>query len=71
MTEPIQPADSLPANRAFVVQFYPATTEGKVRFQGRVEHIASGRARYFSSQQELEQELWKILDRLSTTAVLE
>ena len=55
-----QPNNSLPANRAFVIQFRPAGPEGSTRFEGRVEHLASGRAEYFSSQEELG----KILDQL-------
>lgn len=43
----------LPARRALVVQCRPAMSDGSVAFQGRVEHIASGRAEYFSDEQEL------------------
>lgn len=52
--------DTLPANRAFVIQFRPADLEGGTRFEGRIEHLASGRAEYFSSHEEL----CKLLDQL-------
>lgn len=55
-----QSKDALPANRAFVIQFRPADAEGDTRFEGRIEHLASGRAEYFSSHEEL----WKLLDQL-------
>ena len=60
MGERTQSNDTLPANRAFVIQFRPADSKGGTRFDGRIEHLASGRAEYFSSQEEL----WKILDQL-------
>ena len=43
----------LPTNRAFVVQFYQAEKDGGVSFEGRAEHLDSGRAEYFSSQESL------------------
>ena len=60
MGERTQSNDTLPADRAFVIQFRPAGPEGGTRFEGRIEHLSSGRAEYFSSQEEL----WKILDQL-------
>jgi hypothetical protein len=51
----------LPARRALVVQFRPAMPDGGVAFQGRVEHIASGRAEYFSSELELRKVLVDLL----------
>jgi len=59
-----QTMSSLPANRAFIIQFRPAATDGATRFEGRVEHLASGHAKYFSSQAEL----LKIVDDLLLTA---
>ncbi len=53
--------NSLPAKRALVVQFRPAMPDGSVAFQGRVEHIASGRAEYFSDEQELLRVFVKLL----------
>jgi hypothetical protein len=53
--------NSLPAKRALVVQFRPAMPDGGVAFQGRVEHIASGRAEYFSDEQELRKAFTKLL----------
>lgn len=65
MDEQIEPSttapSSLPANRALVVQFGPALPDGSVTFQGRVEHIASGRAEYFSNEQELRKVCLKLL----------
>ena len=51
----------LPANRALVLQFGPAMPDGRVSFRGRVEHIASGRAEFFSSEQELRKVLAELL----------
>jgi len=51
----------LPANRAFVVQFRPAMPDGTASFQGRVEHIASGQAEFFWSEQELRNAFTKLL----------
>ena len=52
--------NTLPANRAFVIQFRPADEEGKVRCEGRIEHLASGYAEFFKSHDEL----WAIIDHL-------
>ena len=60
MGERTQSKHSLPANRAFVIQFRPADPEGDTRFEGRIEHLASGRAEYFSSHEELR----KLFDQL-------
>ena len=60
MGERTQSNDTLPANRAFVIQFRPADPEGGTRFEGRIEHLTSGCVEYFSSPEEL----WKILDQL-------
>jgi len=51
----------LPAKRALVVQFRPAMPDGSFAFQGRVEHIASGRAEYVSDEQELLRVFVKLL----------
>lgn len=51
-----QPAPNtlaLPANRAFVVQFRAITTENKDIFQGRIEHLASGKVENFRTEVEL------------------
>jgi hypothetical protein len=39
--------------RAFVVQFRAETDVAASRFQGRVEHVASGRVEHFQSLDEL------------------
>jgi hypothetical protein len=46
-----QPA--LPANRAFVVQFRAQPPEGSPTYDGRVEHLVSGREARFHSLKEL------------------
>ena len=55
--------NALPANRALVVQFRPAMADGSLLSQGRVEHIASGRAEYFSNEQELLSSCAKLLSQ--------
>jgi len=60
MDERTQSKHTLPANRAFVIQFRPADPEGGARLEGRIEHLASGRAEYFSSHEELR----KLFDQL-------
>ena len=60
MGERTQSNNTLPADRAFVIQFRPADPQGGTRFEGRIEHLTSGRAEYFSSPEEL----WKILGQL-------
>jgi hypothetical protein len=44
---------SLPANRAFVVQFHADAQPGKGQFRGRVEHIVSYQSAHFASVEEL------------------
>ncbi len=58
---PKQIPSHLPAKRALVVQFRPEMPDGSVAFQGRVEHIASGRAEYFSNERELLRVFVKLL----------
>jgi len=60
MGKQTQSNESLPVDRAFVVQFRPAHAEGVTRFEGRIEHLASGRVEYFSSHEELR----TLLDQL-------
>jgi hypothetical protein len=48
---PSQP--SLSTSKAFVVQFRSNTNVQQGRFEGRVEHVASGEAIHFHSQEEL------------------
>ena len=52
--------NTLPANRAFVIQFRPADEAGKLCFEGRIEHLTSGNAEFFTSMDEL----WAIIDHL-------
>ena len=58
---PMVVAGALPARRALVVQFCPAMPDGSFAFQGRVEHIASGRAEHFSDEQELRKAFTELL----------
>ncbi len=44
---------SLPAKRAFVVQFHAEAQVEHEHFQGRVEHLVSGQAAHFESLEEL------------------
>ena len=60
---PKQNSSPFPARRALVVQFRPAMPDGSVAFQGRVEHIASGRAEYFSDEQELRNAFANLLSQ--------
>jgi hypothetical protein len=48
MMKPNDGSNSLPPDHAFVVQLH-AAGEGGVCFTGRVEHVQSGRARWFES----------------------
>ena len=63
MDRPKTTHSSLPAKRALVVQFGPALPDGSFVFQGRVEHIASGRAKHFSDEQELQKAFTKLLSQ--------
>jgi hypothetical protein len=64
LNEPMKTAPNpLPARRALVLQFGPAMPDGSLSFQGRVEHIASGRAECFSSEQELRKVLVELLSQ--------
>jgi hypothetical protein len=43
----------LPTNRAFVVQFKSSPADSENGLEGRIEHIATGNANYFTSADEL------------------
>jgi hypothetical protein len=51
---------SLPANRAFVIQLQVNSDVSRVAHRGRVEHLASGRAKHFPD----EHELWAFIDNV-------
>ena len=53
--EPTEHRPTLPFSHAFVVQLRPATPRDGTTSFGRVEHIDSGRSRWFRSWQELEE----------------
>jgi hypothetical protein len=59
--QPTPDTRSLPANRSFVVQFRAVTVENKDVYQGRIEHLASGKAENFSSEQELHDIVKRLL----------
>ena len=44
---------SLPSNRAFVVQFRLPAAGKPMVWEGRVEHVMSGQAQRFQSQEQL------------------
>ena len=44
---------SLPARRAFVVQFYAEVQVEQGHFRGRVEHLVSRQATHFESLEDL------------------
>lgn len=44
---------SLPARRAFVVQFHAEARVERGHFKGRVEHVVSHQAMHFESLEEL------------------
>ena len=48
-----QSQPSLPANRAFVVQFRPQPNEVLPQYAGRAEHLVSGQVARFHSSEEL------------------
>ena len=56
----------LPTQRAFVVQFVaePAAQQGS--FEGRVEHVMSGQAQRFHTQDELLTFMERVLMTLNT-----
>ena len=56
-----QPPAALPTNCAFVVQFRAQPPEAPVCWEGRVEHLVSGRVGRFHSAEELLAFLARIL----------
>ena len=59
---------TLPAWKAFVVQFSQETVAHTENFAGRVEHLSSGRRAGFRSRQELLAVLERLLDELEDTS---
>jgi hypothetical protein len=53
----------LPANRAFVIQFYSSCSTENSIFKGRLEHLTSGEAKKFSSKKELYNILEQVLSQ--------
>ena len=56
-----QSQPSLPANRAFVVQFRAQPTGAPLGWEGHVEHVVSGQATHFHSVEELLAFLARVL----------
>jgi hypothetical protein len=54
---------SLPTNLAFVIQLQASSGVSKDVHRGRVEHLASGRAKRFPD----EDELWAFIDSVLAT----
>jgi hypothetical protein len=55
---------SLPAWKAFVVQFSEHAEPRRGTYSGRVEHLSSGRRARFDSEQELLAVLAKLVEEL-------
>ena len=53
---------SLPSNRAFIVQFRLPSESKPMTWEGRVEHVISGQAQRFQSQEQL----WAFITRVLT-----
>jgi hypothetical protein len=53
---------SLPSNRAFIVQFRLPSESKPMAWEGRVEHVISGQAQRFQSQEQL----WAFITRVLT-----
>lgn len=67
---PVQ-GPTLPANRAFVVQFRTAEGDGSEASAGRVEHLVSGQATRFASVEELLAFIARVLSDVSKKAAEE
>ena len=61
MINPRKDEVTLPANRAFVLQFKPGVDNGGSSYAGRIEHIESGRVEFFYSTEEMCAKLKTIL----------
>ncbi len=55
---------SLPANRAFVVQFRKETDLSQGHCKGRVEHVVSWQATHFNSLDELLSFIARVLSQV-------
>ena len=56
-------ASSLPVRRSFVVQFHLGSSLDPLSFEGRIEHIVSGRSSKFAGGHELLEQLEAALIR--------
>ena len=57
---------SLPSNRAFVVQFRLPSADRPMVWEGRVEHVISGQAQRFESQEQFWAFITHVLTALSS-----
>ena len=64
---PSQP--SLSTSKAFVVQFRSNMNVQQGQFEGRVEHVASGEAIHFQSQEELLAFILRLLTDVPSEAL--
>ena len=64
MPQPPEHAPLLPTERAFVVQFRAEAAVDQGRYEGRVEHVVSGQARWFHTAQELLAFMAQVLSAL-------
>jgi len=62
---------SLPANRAFVVQFRAQPTETSAAYEGRVEHLLSGQVGRFHSLEELLAFMVRVLSEVQEPPCIE
>lgn len=60
-----QPPPTLPAWKAFVVQFAADAESHGSNCSGRIEHLSSGRRVRFNSKDELVEVLERMLDELA------
>ena len=57
----LKPPPSLPANRAFVVQFRAQPADAPLSWEGRAEHLTSGQVLRFHAPEELLAFLARVL----------
>jgi hypothetical protein len=69
MAQPLTPPASLSVHRAFVVEFHADADLQTGRVIGRVEHVVSGRAMPFQSQEMLLAFMAQVLHVERTRAV--
>jgi hypothetical protein len=63
-TQAVKPGPTLPANRAFVVQFRAPQAGRPLAVEGRVEHLVSGQEMRFTSWDQLVAFITRMLTAL-------